>query len=87
MKLKKPLSPHFPSTKAVMAQVVVVAVAAAMAVAVVKPPFRTPNHHLHALGLTLQKPNYVSREQGPAAVERFINEDYHLAPTLQRHCH
>lgn len=36
----------------------------------------TINHHLHKLGLTNQKPNYIPREQDPAAVDRFVNEKF-----------
>lgn len=37
----------------------------------------TVNHHLHQLGLTSQKPNYIAREQDPAAVEQFLAEKFH----------
>jgi transposase len=36
----------------------------------------TINHHLHQLDLTYQQPTYLPREQDPAAVERFINEEF-----------
>ena len=36
----------------------------------------TVNHHLHQLGLTSQKPNYIAREQDSAAVEHFVNEKF-----------
>lgn len=36
----------------------------------------TINHHLHKLGLSHQKPEYVAREQDPAAVERFVKEEF-----------
>jgi transposase len=41
----------------------------------------TVNHHLHRLNLSCQKPAYLPREQDPAAVERFVNEEF---PKLQR---
>lgn len=36
----------------------------------------TVNQHLHRLGLTNQKPNYIAREQDPVAVERFVTEEF-----------
>lgn len=36
----------------------------------------TINHHLHKLELTSQKPNYIAREQDPAAVEQFLKEEF-----------
>ena len=41
----------------------------------------TVNHHLHQLNLTNQKPNYIAREQDPAAVEQFVEEKF---PKIQR---
>jgi transposase len=41
----------------------------------------TINHHLHQLDLTYQKPMLIPREQDPAAVERFVSEEF---PKLQR---
>ena len=41
----------------------------------------TVNQHLHRLGLTNQKPNYIAREQDPVAVERFVTEEF---PKIQR---
>jgi transposase len=41
----------------------------------------TINHHLHQLDLTYQQPTYLPREQDPAAVEHFVNEEF---PKLQR---
>jgi transposase len=40
----------------------------------------TINQHLHKLGLVNQKPNYIPREQDPAAVGRFVGEKF---PKLQ----
>lgn len=36
----------------------------------------TVNNHLHQLGLTNQKPNYIAREQDPVAVEQFLKEKF-----------
>jgi len=41
----------------------------------------TINHHLHKLGLTNQKPNYIPLEQDPAEVERYLNERF---PKIQK---
>lgn len=36
----------------------------------------TVNQHLHRLGLTSQKPNYIACEQDPVAVEQFVQKKY-----------
>ena len=36
----------------------------------------TINQHLHNLGLTNQKPNYIPLEQDPAVVEHYLNEKF-----------
>jgi transposase len=36
----------------------------------------TINHHLHKLGLTKKKPNYIPLEQDPAEVDRYLNERF-----------
>ncbi|EGV27658.1 transposase, IS885 [Thiorhodococcus drewsii AZ1] len=41
----------------------------------------TRNQHLHKLNLTYQKPVLIPREQDPAAVEHFVNEEF---PKIQR---
>jgi transposase len=41
----------------------------------------TINHHLHKLGLTNQKPNYIPLQQDPAAVEHYLNEKF---PKIQK---
>jgi len=41
----------------------------------------TINQHLHKLNLTYQKPVLILREQDPAAVEHFVNEEF---PKIQR---
>jgi transposase len=41
----------------------------------------TINHHLHNLGLTHQKPNYIPLQQDPAAVEHYLNKKF---PKIQR---
>ena len=41
----------------------------------------TINHHLHKLGLTNQKPNYIPLQQDPAAVEHYLNQKF---PQIQR---
>jgi transposase len=44
----------------------------------------TVNHHLHQLNLTNQKPNYIAREQDPAAVEQFVEEKFPKIQSLAK---